>query len=168
MAGYDGEQGARVYEHLAGLAPDEGVTMGELMAIADTTEGRVTQLLVKIRNGRLPEPHQKAGRRYPPLNVNFDRVTNRYYNLGAGSGSTATTADVLSTWLEDSITRTTSLGAALKAQLDAASAAEPEHAAAILAAIPDERMQDFVNVALSIADTREAAIRLRRKVQRHR
>ena len=35
MASYDGEQGARVYEHLAGLAPDEGVTMAELMSIAD-------------------------------------------------------------------------------------------------------------------------------------
>lgn len=71
-----------MYDYLAALPPGEGASMTELMALIDSSEDRVRQLLTQIRKGVVNE-EGRYQKRHPALNIHFHRPTATYYNMSS-------------------------------------------------------------------------------------
>jgi len=164
----DREGAYRVYEFLSKLQPDEGVTLDELVTVADSSEMYVHQILTRVRRGAIAEPNTRKGMWLPPLNVNFDRQTGLYYNLGAaGTAKQVQGPDILRTWAEDSGSRLGSLCRSLSSFLDGIEAMEDKEAAReLLGQLPSEAIGNVTTAAYGIGDQMDRATKIRRRLAR--
>lgn len=165
-----GEQGRQLYAFLERLQPDEGATLEGMADYLDTTTGRVAQLLAKIRQGRLPLPHQRAGQTFPPLNIYFDRMTERYYNLGTPNAESIRSGgpgEVLKTWAEDLVTRSKSFGRVFETQVDAGDQMDSDHdALSLLNQLPHDQVLDLFTIVSDLAHQQQRARKIIRERRR--
>lgn len=169
MTPQPGEQGKDLYEFLAALPPNQGVSMKEMMEIIDGSDQRVSQIVTRIRQGRLPVAHTRE-QAYPSLTIHFDRTTEKYYNLSnpdSLSVATGAPGEVLRTWLDDLVSRAGSFSRLLEAQVDAAAEMESNaDAMSLFNQIPKDQIDNLRDVVDEMVKQQARARNLLRERRR--
>jgi len=71
----------RLYNFWVGQPPGRGVTMDEMMEVADVSDPQPVRIaLVQLRKGRVPDPDRR-GWKLRPLPVNYNPGDRLYYNV---------------------------------------------------------------------------------------
>jgi hypothetical protein len=149
----------RLFAYLDRLTPGVGVTMNELMGVADVIEPQtVRNSLTRLRKGEVPDPKVR-GARLKPIPVRYNPSDRRYYNLARLSSDSIEAqipGQILNSRVSDLITRAMTLDSAMGADglVTATVMLKDSDIRSLLAQLPIRDLQRAQNVVTQLAMAR--------------